>query len=335
MPHPQHREGVSSSRGHDWALILAGGEGSRLQSLTMTASGVAVPKQFCSFGSDASLLHDALRRAETVTTPERTCVVVSEHHKLWWQALDLRIPAENVIRQPLNRGTANGILLPLLKILQRDPDAGLLVLPSDHFVRNEAVLASSLRAAMFSVRRQPDQIVMLGISPDEADPELGYIMAEDAVASNLRSVSEFVEKPSIATARALIARGGVWNSFIFAAHGATLLQAFEERSPDVVEEMRQIVSSPGQSAQPDELAEFYERAPVLDFSREILQRSPTLLRVLTVPACGWSDLGTPRRVTETLSRFPPRRHQSRRKEEAGRSAFLDLTQHRPPTYLTG
>ncbi len=334
MPHQQHREGISSNSGHDWALILAGGEGSRLQSLTMTASGVAVPKQFCSFGGDASLLHDALRRAETVTTLERTCVVVSEHHRSWWQAMDLRIPTENVVRQPRNRGTATGILLPLLQILHRDPDAGLLVLPSDHFVRNEAVLASSLRAAMFSIRRQPDQIVMLGISPEDADPELGYLVAEDAVASNLRSVSEFVEKPSIAAARALIARGGVWNSFIFAAHGATLLRAFEERSPDVVAEMRQIVSGSDPSAWQAELAELYERAPDLDFSREILQRSPALLRVLTVPPCGWSDLGTPRRVTETLSRFPPRRHHSRRKE-ASRAAFLDLTQHRPPTYLTG
>lgn len=334
MPYQQQRGFVSSSVGHDWALILAGGEGSRLQSLTMTASGVAVPKQFCSFGGDASLLHDTLRRAESVTLSERTCVVVSEHHRLWWQALDLSIPGENVIRQPLNRGTATGILLPLLTILHRDPDAGLLVLPSDHFVLNESVLAACLRAAMFTVRRRPEQIVILGIEPEEPDPELGYIVAEDAVGTNLRSVTEFVEKPSQAVARALIARGGVWNSFIFATHGRTLLRAFEERCPELVEEMRQIVSITEPFAQQAELADLYERAPNLDFSRDILQWSPALLRVLTVPACGWSDLGTPRRVTETLSRFPPRREHSRR-ADASRAAFLDLTQHRPPKYLTG
>src|SRR5262245_36185476 len=116
MPHHQQLVKVSSSMGHDWALILAGGEGSRLRSLTMTATGVAVPKQFCSFGGEASLLHDALSRAQTVTTPEHVCVVVAEHHRLWWQALDLRIPNQNVIEQPLNRGTATGILLPLLRI---------------------------------------------------------------------------------------------------------------------------------------------------------------------------------------------------------------------------
>ncbi|HEY0941217.1 MAG TPA: sugar phosphate nucleotidyltransferase [Steroidobacter sp.] len=316
----------SSSTGHDWALVLAGGEGSRLHSLTMTASGVAVPKQFCSFGSDASLLHDAMRRAQAVSEAERTCVVVSEHHRLWWEALDLNIPPGNVIQQPRNRGTATGILLPLLEILRRDPDAALLVLPSDHFVRDESLLAPCLRAAILSVRRQPGQIVILGITPDEPDPELGYIVAEDAVATNLRSVSEFVEKPSMAAARVLIARGGVWNSFIFAAHGKTLLDAFEQRSPELVADMRQIISITEPHARQAELAELYERAPALDFSRDILQRFPSLLRVLTVPACGWSDLGTPHRVTEALSRFPPRRESARRANASSRTSFLDLAQ---------
>ncbi|WP_380603175.1 sugar phosphate nucleotidyltransferase [Steroidobacter flavus] len=332
MPHEQHRRSFLSKTGQSWALILAGGEGSRLQSLTTTASGVAIPKQFCSFGGEASLLHDALRRAQTVTTPTRTCAVVSEHHRLWWQAMDLRIPSANVIRQPCNRGTAIGILLPLLQILHRDPNATLLVLPSDHFVCDEDVLAESLQAAMRQIRRQPDRIVMLGISPDEADPELGYILSRSNRAAGLRSVSEFVEKPSAAVARTLIARGGVWNSFIFAARGKTLLRAFEQQCRQLALDMWEIVSSHNVLAQADDLADLYERAPPLDFSRDILQCSPELLRVLTVPPCGWSDLGTPRRVSEALHRFPPRQVRTRKARHA---AFLDLTQHRPVTYASG
>lgn len=331
MPH-EHRTSISSAPGHRWALILAGGEGSRLQSLTTTAAGVAIPKQFCSFGGEPSLLHDALRRAQTVTTPAQTCAVVSDHHRLWWHAMDLRIPAANLIRQPGNRGTALGILLPLLQILQRDPEARLLVLPSDHFVRDEKVLAESLRAAMRQIRRQPDRIVMLGISPDEADPELGYILSDADLSLGSRAVTEFVEKPTSAVAHALIARGGVWNSFIFAAKGKTLLRAFEQRCRELALEMWEIVSSPNRQAQADELADLYQRAPSLDFSRDILQRSPELLRVLTVPPCGWSDLGTPRRVSEALARFPPRQVRTR---NAGHPAFLDLTQHRPVTYASG
>ena len=332
MPREQHLTSISSGSGHRWALVLAGGEGSRLQSLTTTASGIAIPKQFCSFGGEASLLHDALRRAQTVTTPAHTCAVVSEHHRPWWQAMDLHIPSANVIRQPHNRGTAIGILLPLLQILHRDPEAGLLVLPSDHFVRDEAVLGASLQEAMDQIHYQPEHIVMLGISPEEADPELGYIVSDCIDTEELRSVCEFVEKPSAAAAHALIARGGVWNSFIFAAHGATLLRAFERRCPELTAELARIIRSPNSLTRHAELVDLYDRAPTLDFSRDILERSPELLRVLTVPPCGWSDLGTPRRVSEALTRFPPRQVRSR---HTGHAAFLDLTQHPPASYASG
>ena len=324
MSQTQDRWETHWDAGHNWALVLAAGEGSRLQALTMTASGVAVPKQFCSLGGGSSLLHGALRRAQAVAPPERTCAVVADHHRRWWQALPLDIPASNLILQPRNRGTANGILLPLLHIVHRDPDAAVLVLPSDHYVRNESVLASSLRRAMVELQRESDHLILLGMAPDEPDQELGYIVGEGEDPADIRAVAQFVEKPSAATARALIARGAVWNSFIFAATGRTLLRAFEERCPDLVGEMRHIVSSPAESAtRAARLAGLYEELPELDFSRDVLERSPALLRVLTVPACGWSDLGTPRRVGETVSRYraTPGAPLSM---APGRMAFVDL-----------
>jgi mannose-1-phosphate guanylyltransferase len=307
--------------GHNWALVLAAGEGSRLQALTTTASGLAIPKQFCSLGREPSLLHDALRRARVVAEPQRTCAIVAEHHRRWWQSLQLNIPASNLIQQPRNRGTATGILLPLLHIVHRDPEAMLLVLPSDHYVRNEDVLADSLRSAMTELARDRNHVILLGIMPDEPDPELGYVVAESDSRGNVGAVSEFVEKPNVATASALIARGGVWNSFIFAANGQALLRAFEARCPDLVGEMRHIVTSKNSSMRRARLAQLYEELPALDFSRDILQRSPELLRVVTVPACGWSDLGTPRRVVEMVNRF---RSDSRAAGPARAPLFLDL-----------
>jgi mannose-1-phosphate guanylyltransferase len=318
--------------GHNWALILAGGEGTRLQSLTRMASGIAVPKQFCSLGHSGSLLHDAVSRASLVTSSERTTVVVSEHHRRWWQGLDLRVPSRNVFSQPSNRGTAQGILLPLLRILHRDPDANLLVLPSDHYVSNELALATSLRRAMNEVSRSPEGILLLGMAAEEADPELGYIVPEGA--GDVCAVRDFVEKPNVTTARALIARGGVWNAFIFAANGQDLLRRFEYTCPDLVGEMRQIVASAPFSAQLPRLAELYARSPSIDFSRDILQRSADSLRVLKVPACGWSDLGTPRRVIETVRRMKSQAS-AFASAHADPSAFLNLAGRMPGMYATG
>jgi mannose-1-phosphate guanylyltransferase len=303
MPASQQRWDTHWDAGHNWALVLAGGEGSRLQALTTTASGVAVPKQFCSMGGDDSLLVAAMRRAREVAAAERTCAVVAEHHRRWWQPLPLGIPPENVISQPRNRGTATGILLPLLQIVHRDPQATLLVLPSDHYVRNEEVLASSLRSAMRHAEGLRDRIILLGVTPEDADTELGYIVADGDSTGSVRAVTQFLEKPTAAAARALLAHGAVWNSFIFAAHGRALLRVFEARCPELVAEMQRIVEEPSSPTHAAHLAELFQDMPRLDFSRDVLEHSLPSLSVLTIPACGWSDLGTPRRVQETFTRY--------------------------------
>jgi mannose-1-phosphate guanylyltransferase len=304
MRSSDERSFKAQSSGSNWALVLAGGEGSRLQSLTTLASGLAVPKQFCSFGGGLSLLNDALRRASVIAPPERSCAIVSEHHARWWQSLPISVPKKNLIVQPRNRGTAVGVLLPLLHILHRDPDASLLVLPSDHYVRNEAVLANSLRAAMREVERRSDRIVLLGLTPEEADPELGYIVPMGERGPSPREVSQFIEKPSPASANALIQCGGLWNSFIFATHGRTLLRAFQARCPDVVASLWDAITNRGdEETQRRNIAAVYERALSLDFSRDVLETSLPYLTVATVPPCGWSDLGTPRRVAETFTRY--------------------------------
>jgi mannose-1-phosphate guanylyltransferase len=314
--------------GDSWALVLAGGEGSRLQSLTTLASGLAVPKQFCSFGGGASLLNDALKRASVIAPPERACAIVSEHHACWWQSHPMSLPKENLIVQPCNRGTAVGILLPLLQILHRDPGASLVVLPSDHYVRNEAVLANSLRTAVREVERRSDRIILLGLTPEDADPELGYIVPMGDGGPTPREVSHFIEKPSAAGAHELIERGGLWNSFIFAAHGQTLLRAFEARCSDVVASLREVIASRSDAeTKRRNLAAVYERVPCLDFSRDVLQTSLRYLAVASVPPCGWSDLGTPRRVAETFTRYASSfRNQAVALVEEGQG-FLDLAAH--------
>ena len=324
----QQRSPSFHGAGDSWALVLAGGEGSRLQSLTTLASGLAVPKQFCSFGGGPSLLNDALKRASVIAPPERACAIVSEHHARWWQSLPISVPKQNLIVQPRNRGTAIGILLPLLQILHRDPNASLVVLPSDHYVRNEAVLANSLRTSMSEVARRSDRIVLLGLTPEDADPELGYIVPMGDGGPTAREVSQFIEKPSAASANVLIERGGLWNSFIFAAHGKTLLRAFEARCADVVAELWEIVTSHGgEETRRRNLAAFYERVPCLDFSRDVLETSLRYLAVSAVPPCGWSDLGTPRRVAETFTRYASTfRNQAAALVEEGQG-FLDLAAH--------
>ena len=100
-----------------WALVLAAGSGTRLQSLTADASGASVPKQFCSLNGGPSLLEEALERAAVAACPEQTIVVVAAEHRRHWQHALTDLRPHNVIVQPRNRGTANGILLGVSAIL--------------------------------------------------------------------------------------------------------------------------------------------------------------------------------------------------------------------------
>ncbi len=291
--------------GNTWAIVLAGGEGSRLHSLTTTALGIAIPKQFCSLQGGPSLLHEALRRAESVAPPARIYTVVSQQHRQFWGQALSGVPNANIIVQPRNCGTANGILLPLLYIMARDPEARVVLLPSDHYVRDEPILAAALQRAVQELSRRRDQVLLIGILPEEMDPDLGYIMpgARDGVVS---TVDRFIEKPDAALAQALLDAGALWNAFIVAATARALLAMFTRRFPQVVAGMRNVVAQnqfhPGLSAAAMDL---YRDLPDLDFSRHILQGAEPVLRVLAVPRCGWNDLGTPKRLADTLLTLSP------------------------------
>src|SRR5690606_9545015 len=153
----------------------------------------------------------------------------------------------------------------------------------DHYVRGERVLAASLKQALAQTRTR-DEIILLGMEPEEADPELGYIVTDGERSGDVRAVAQFVEKPIASRAGALIQRGGLWNTFIFAAAGAALLAAFEARCPETVAALRGIIEqSSDREVRDRRIAGLYEALPQLDFSRDILQRDSSRLGVLAVP----------------------------------------------------
>jgi mannose-1-phosphate guanylyltransferase len=171
-------------------------------------------------------------------------------------------------------------------------------------VREEAIFAASVRSAATRTTAGRDGITLAGIEPDDVDPDLGYIVPGGMLDDGTRRVERFVEKPAPALARDLVARGAVWNSFIFWAHASTLLALIRRRLPEIVEDMANALARDGRRVGgPFALAELYDRLPVVDFSRDVVQAAESELRVSTVPACGWTDLGTPGRVGKTVQRL--------------------------------
>ena len=299
--------------GNVWSVVLAGGDGTRLRALTTRPCGTAVPKQFCSLNGGRTLLEDAIARAAGVVDPDRVCAIVAQQHREWWPALLAGMPAKNIFVQPRNRGTAIGVLYSLLHVLALDPEAKVLLLPADHYVRDEPILRESLRSALARLQRDPSTPVLLGLVPDEVDADLGYILPGTPDPLGGRHVGRFVEKPAPHIAKQIIDAGGLWNAFILAASAQSLVNLYLQRFAPIVMEMQVVMSRAVSAGLPPSsgwavLTDMYERLPDIDFSRHILEGRETHLRVVRVPPCGWSDLGTPKRVGDTLRRLATTRH---------------------------
>jgi mannose-1-phosphate guanylyltransferase len=284
-------------KGRDtWALVLAAGEGSRLRGLTRNERGVAVPKQFCSLQAGPCLLQEALQRASAVAPLSNICSIVAEQHREWWTPVLNYLPEQNIVVQPQNRGTAHGILLPLLRIAERDPDATVVLLPADHYLRDEETMALALRRAADLAHSDRNSIYLLGVEPDEPDTELGYILPATRSREGAADVLSFVEKPNEKRARLLLEQGALWNVFIMAASVRTLLGLFDSSYAATIAGMRGFEGAT--------LDSVYRRLRTLDFSKDVLEGNESILKVLTVPHCGWTDLGTPERVGTILEQLP-------------------------------
>lgn len=309
-----------NSVGDTWAIVLAGGDGRRLQALTTTLGGLTVPKQYCSLWGGPSLLEDALLRAATVAPRRRICTVVGAAHRRWWSTSLAQQSGENILIQPRNRGTGIGILLALLHVIKRDPYANVVLLPADHYLRDEAKMKASLERAIDLAAADADSVYLLGAEPGGPDPELGYIVPAEPRRDGASRVQCFVEKPSMAEAATLLTRGAIVNVFIVAGSVGTLLGMYKKfHSREVMTLSGALRAGGGDFAQ---LGPTYEQLPDVDFSRDILTRDTSLLRVLPVPSCGWTDLGTPERLAEVL-KIPPRQSSLSGRPSA-QSGYLSL-----------
>jgi mannose-1-phosphate guanylyltransferase len=284
-----------------WVVILAAGEGHRVRGLTRDRWGNSAPKQYSCLDGATTLLGTTLERAKRITPPERIVPIVAAQHQCWWDSELTEIPPENIIVQPENRGTAAGILLPLLWITRRDSDALLVILPSDHDVAREEILHTAMTEAVACAAGSQAGIVLLGVKPEGPETDYGWIVPRSGEHGSLRSVALFREKPDAATSAVLLRQGALLNCFILIAQGRVLLDLFETVTPRLWRFFHPVsVGNRDGNSKIHEVSKLYRSVPVFDFSKDLLEQIAEKLSVYTVPSCGWCDLGTPERLNRRL-----------------------------------
>jgi mannose-1-phosphate guanylyltransferase len=232
-----------------------------------------------------------LRRAATVTSPERIAAVITAPADPWQHSSLRELGTRNLFVQPKQRGTAHEVLLALLLLESRvAAETPVIFLPADNVVDDEEVMTNSLMTMAEWIADEPGSVFLLGAVPQGPHDQLGYIVPWVDAMLMPTGVYEFVERPDVHRARKLINAGGLWNTFIFGGSVASLLKLFRPRFDAAVADLRAALQSDHTES---DLARSYDRLTALDFSQDLLVRQTDNLKVLRLPRCGWWPLKSP------------------------------------------
>ncbi|MBN2573637.1 MAG: NTP transferase domain-containing protein [Deltaproteobacteria bacterium] len=272
-------------------IILAAGDGTRMADFTRRLHGREVPKQSAELLVGRSLLQETVMRASRLASPDRMYVVVP---RVWAGVSKRQLsswPGINLVVQPENRGTAVGVLLPLAVVLADAPDASMVVMPShDYIVRSEPFLQAIHRALAAT---STSCVALLGVVPDRAGANYGWILPGDPLGEDVYRVGGFVDNPTSEAAMHLQAAGGLWNSLVMAARAARLWQSVSAMVPGIA---RTIASLWRQESQ---LGDAYRTLPSVHLSHTVLASHAEMV-VLPVKGSGWAGLDSPDGVFGSL-----------------------------------
>ena len=270
-----------------YPLLLCGGSGTRLWPL----SRKGYPKQFSVNWGDHSLYQQSALRtvgagfeAPTIVTGEQYRFIASE------QLRTINLDSGTLLIEPSGKNTAPAILAATLRVLQDDPEAMLLVAPTDHLIPDVKGFQSCIREAQASA--EAGNIVTFGITPDRPETGYGYLkLGNQSSDAGVRVLEGFVEKPDAATAKAMLDSGEyLWNAGIFMFSGKTLVSAFEIHAPEILAGVQEAISGALNDLDFSRLdADAWEKLPDISIDYAIMEHADNLT---AAPYTGqWSDLG--------------------------------------------
>lgn len=270
-----------------YAVLMAGGVGSRFWPTSTSAH----PKQFHDMlGTGDTLIQKTFQRLNNFVPTENILILTNERYNdLVLEQLPM-VGKEQVVLEPAMRNTAPCILYAALKIRKKDPNAVMIVAPSDHWIEDEAAFARDV-ITCFDRCKKEDVLCTLGIKPSFPNTGFGYIEYQKEDASSLKNVSQFREKPDYATAREFLEQGNfLWNAGIFIWSADTIVNAFKKYSPALYDLLEKGIGVYNMEGEADFINENYPEAENISIDYAILEPSGN---TLVLPASfDWNDLGT-------------------------------------------
>ncbi len=271
---------------HLHVVLMAGGIGTRFWPYSRNAK----PKQFLDvLGTGKTLLQSTYDRYLPICLPENIWIVThDEHAELVQQQLSIS-NTDQIMREPMRKNTAPCIAYAANKIFLRDPEAVMVVSPSDHLILSEKEFLQTIQKAVDQAKSQ-DKLITLGIKPTRPETGYGYIQFLEGK-SNLKKVKTFTEKPAIALAKTFLASGDfVWNSGVFVWGVQAILKAFQRYLPELSEAFEEIRPQLFAVDEMNVVTSVYAQTKSISIDYGVMEKADNVY--VSLGNFSWSDLGS-------------------------------------------
>lgn len=270
-----------------FAILMAGGVGSRFWPVSTNE----FPKQFHDMlGTGETLIQKTFGRLSKLIPEENIFILTNERYNDLVLSQLPQVSQEQVLLEPAMRNTAPCILYASLKIKKINPDAVMVVAPSDHWIEDEAAFISNLQTA-FDFCEKDNALMTLGIQPTFPNTGFGYIEYDKSDTNNIKKVSQFREKPDYETAKEFLKSGNfVWNAGIFIWSAKSIIQAFETFQPQMYNLFMLGYDTYNSSLEKVFIEENYAESENISIDYAVMEKASN---VFVLPATfDWNDLGT-------------------------------------------
>lgn len=272
-------------------VIMAGGKGTRFWPKSREDN----PKQFLDLtGSGKSMLQLTVERLEELVSSGNVFISTVEEYALPINKQLSKIPFRNILTEPMGRNTAPCIGLAAAYIVKRDPEAVMIILPSDHLIKDNKKFINVLETAV-EVAQQGENLVTIGITPTHPETGYGYINFDEKIeeinGNDVLIVNKFVEKPDKQTAKKYLeTKKYLWNSGMFVWKASTILNSIEKYMPRMYEGLMKIQVSIGTKEEKDVLFEEYSKFESISIDYGIMEHADS---IYMIPGdFGWDDVGS-------------------------------------------
>ncbi|RAU83746.1 mannose-1-phosphate guanylyltransferase [Pontibacter arcticus] len=270
-----------------YVVIMAGGIGSRFWPFSRTN----YPKQFHDvLGTGESMLQMTVRRFKDICPPENIFIVTNKDYEHLVKKQLPQLSDNQILLEPVGRNTAPCVAYASYKIAQINPNANLVVTPSDHVVLKEQVFTDVIKEAVAAADKD-DVLITLGITPSRPDTGYGYIQYISDEAQSIKKVKTFTEKPNLELAEMFLNSGDfVWNSGIFIWNVKSILKAFRQHLPEISEIFDEGTTDFNTETEKNFITRAYSHCRNVSIDYGIMEKVDNVFVLLS--DIGWSDLGT-------------------------------------------